>query len=86
MHIGNKIKNLRKSRKMRQEDFAEKIGVSRSTLSCYEIGQRTPSLKTLSGKEYSQIPKERPCLKKTERICLLGNVKYTNPSPSHNIS
>ena len=47
MNIGNKIKNLRKSRKMTQEDFAAKIGVSRSTLSCYEIGQRTPSLKTL---------------------------------------
>lgn len=47
MNIGNKIKNLRKSRKMTQEDFASKIGVSRSTLSCYEIGQRTPSLKTL---------------------------------------
>ena len=47
MNIGNKIKNLRKSRKMRQEDFAQKIGVSRSTLSCYEIGQRTPTLKTL---------------------------------------
>ncbi len=48
MTIGSKIKNLRKSRKMTQEDFAARIGVSRSTLSCYEIGQRTPSLKTLS--------------------------------------
>ena len=47
MNIGHKIKNLRKSRKMTQEDFAAKIGVSRSTLSCYEIGQRTPHLKTL---------------------------------------
>ena len=47
MNIGSKIKNLRKSRQMTQEDFAAKIGVSRSTLSCYEIGQRTPSLKTL---------------------------------------
>lgn len=48
MTIGSKIKNLRKSRKMTQEDFAARIGVSRSTLSCYEIGQRTPSLKTLT--------------------------------------
>lgn len=45
--LGKKIKLLRKSRKMRQEDFAEKIGVSRSTLSCYEVGQRTPNMKTL---------------------------------------
>lgn len=47
MEIGGKIKNLRKSRKITQHEFAEKIGVSRSTLSCYEIGQRTPNLKTL---------------------------------------
>lgn len=46
-NIGEKIKLLRKSRKMTQEDFSQKIGVSRSTLSCYEIGQRTPSLRTL---------------------------------------
>jgi len=45
--IGSKIKNLRKSRKITQQDFADKIGVSRSTLSCYEIGQRTPSIRTL---------------------------------------
>lgn len=45
--IGAKLKNLRKSRKLTQEEFAEKIGVSRSTLSCYEIDQRTPSIKTL---------------------------------------
>jgi len=48
MNIGNKIKNLRKSRKLKQEEFAEKIGVSRSTLSCYEIGQRTPNIKVLN--------------------------------------
>ena len=47
MTVGIKIKNLRKSRKMRQEDFADRIGISRSTLSCYETEQRTPNLKTL---------------------------------------
>ena len=47
MTIGGKIKNLRKSRRITQHEFAEKIGVSRSTLSCYEIGQRTPNIKTL---------------------------------------
>ena len=45
--IGAKLKNLRKSRKLTQEEFAEKIGVSRSTFSCYEIDQRVPSVKTL---------------------------------------
>lgn len=47
MTIGAKLKNLRKSRKMTQQEFAEKIGVSRSTLSCYEIDSRTPTVKTL---------------------------------------
>lgn len=47
MAIGAKLKNLRKSRKMTQQEFAAKIGVSRSTLSCYEIDSRTPTLKTL---------------------------------------
>ena len=47
MTVGTKIKNLRKSRKMTQEAFADKIGISRSTLSCYETEQRTPNLKTL---------------------------------------
>lgn len=46
-NIGTKIKTLRKSRKMTQEDFAELLGVSRSTLSCYEVGQRTPNMKIL---------------------------------------
>ena len=46
-NIGNKIKTLRKSRKMTQEEFAEQIGVSRSTLSCYEVGQRTPNMNIL---------------------------------------
>lgn len=45
--IGTKIKALRKSKKLTQREFAEKIGVSRSTLSCYEINQRTPNMKML---------------------------------------
>lgn len=32
---------------MTQEEFAEKLQISRSTLSCYETGQRTPNIKTL---------------------------------------
>lgn len=47
MFIGDKIKNLRKSRKLTQAEFAQKIGVSRSTLACYEVGERVPNLKTL---------------------------------------
>lgn len=42
----NRIKQLRNSRKMSQEEFATKIGVSRSTVGMYETGKREPDLET----------------------------------------
>lgn len=47
--IGKKIKHLRRSKRMTQEDLAQKLGnnISRSTISNYEIGRRTPHLKEL---------------------------------------
>lgn len=46
--IGKKLKQLRKSKGMTQEDVAEKVNITRSTISNYEIGRRTPHLKDLS--------------------------------------
>ena len=46
--IGKKLKQLRKSRGMTQEDVAERVRITRSTISNYEIGRRTPHLKDLS--------------------------------------
>lgn len=46
--IGKKLKQLRKSKGWTQEQVAEKVDVTRSTLSNYEIGRRTPHLKDLS--------------------------------------
>lgn len=37
------LKKLRKSKNMTQDDLANKLGVSRSTISCYENGTRTPT-------------------------------------------
>lgn len=45
--IGRKIKQLRKARKITQEDLAERVKIKRSTISNYEIGRRTPHLKDL---------------------------------------
>lgn len=45
--IGRKIKQLRKGRGMTQEDVADKVKITRSTISNYEIGRRTPHLKDL---------------------------------------
>ena len=47
-HIGKKLKQLRKSKGLTQEQVAEKVDITRSTISNYEIGRRTPHLKDLS--------------------------------------
>lgn len=45
--IGKQLKTLRKSQKMTQQTVADKVGITRATLSNYEIDRRTPDLKTL---------------------------------------
>lgn len=45
--IGHKLKTLRKGQKMTQQYVADKVGITRATLSNYEIDRRTPDLKTL---------------------------------------
>ena len=44
---GDRLKELRKSKNMSQEDLAKTVGVSKSSISCYEKGTRTPSVETL---------------------------------------
>lgn len=38
MEIGKKITGLRKNNKLSQEDLAEKLGVTRQTISKWELG------------------------------------------------
>lgn len=45
--IGIKIKELRENRQMTQTELAQKINVSKSLISAYEKGIRTPSFKVL---------------------------------------
>lgn len=45
--IGRKLKQLRKEKGLTQQIAAEKLGITRSTISNYEIGRRTPHLKDL---------------------------------------
>ena len=40
----NKIEEIRKSRGIRQEDFAKSLGVSRQTISSLETGRYNPSI------------------------------------------
>lgn len=45
--IGAKLKTLRKSQRLTQQAVADKVGITRATISNYEIGRRTPHLKDL---------------------------------------
>ena len=53
MNIGQNILNLRKSAKLSQEQLAEKIGVTRQTISNWELEESSPDLK--QAKELSEI-------------------------------
>ena len=45
--IGEKLKTLRKGRKLTQEELALRMGLSRATVSNYEVGRRSPHLSEL---------------------------------------
>lgn len=45
--IGNKLKVLRKGRGLTQLELSEKIGLSRATISNYEVGRRSPHISEL---------------------------------------
>lgn len=45
MAIGNKIYELRKENKLSQEKLAERIGVTRQTISNWELNESSPDLK-----------------------------------------
>lgn len=53
MNLGNKIAVLRKSNNLSQEELAEKIGVTRQTISKWELEETSPDIK--QAKELSKI-------------------------------
>ncbi len=53
MSLGNKILNLRKSINITQEGLAEKLNVTRQTISKWELDETAPDIK--QAKELSQI-------------------------------
>lgn len=84
--IGQKIKDLRHAKRLTQEELAHKVKITRSTISNYEIGRRTPHLKELQkiakvlgvGLDYFGISK------KDEAFDLLARAKkvFNNPDVS----
>ena len=53
MEIGNKIMELRKKSNLSQEELAEKVGVTRQTISKWELNETSPDIK--QAKELSKI-------------------------------
>lgn len=53
MQLGNKILELRKKAKLSQEELAEKINVTRQTISKWELNETTPDIR--QAKELSKI-------------------------------
>lgn len=45
--IGKKLQTLRKGRKLTQLELSMKMGISRATISNYEVGRRSPHLSDL---------------------------------------
>ena len=45
--FGDRLRKLRKERKLTQKELAGLIGVKNSVISFYEVGDRTPSLEVL---------------------------------------
>ncbi len=48
MNIGENIRNLRLTLRYSQKEFAEKLDMSQTAVSQYELGQKQPSLKVLN--------------------------------------
>lgn len=60
--IGNTIAKNRKSKKLNQREFAAIIGISNTTLSLYERGERTPDIETLLKiSEYFKLSLDELC-------------------------
>lgn len=56
-HIGDKLKTLRKGRKLTQDQIADHFGISRGAVSNYEIGRRRPNIKELQAfAEFYGVP------------------------------
>ena len=47
MKFGDNLKNIRKQRKISQEELAEKLGVSRQSISKWETGENYPSMQNI---------------------------------------
>lgn len=56
-NIGDKLKTLRKGRKLTQDQVADHFGLTRGAISNFEIGKRKPDIKLLQAfAEFYSVP------------------------------
>jgi len=71
LYIGLKIKELRKSHKLSQSRFGNKIGISDRTVSAYETGRCLPSLEVLQ--KINKIYRSNIYGAENEKITVISN-------------
>lgn len=45
--LGDRIRHLRTDQQLSQQDLADRVGVSQSAISAFEVGEKMPRLETL---------------------------------------
>jgi transcriptional regulator with XRE-family HTH domain len=53
LYLGERLKNLREQKGLRQSQLAERLGVSRALISGYETGTKLPSIDMIIKLSYS---------------------------------
>ena len=79
MYLAENIKYLREQAGMTQQEFAEKLGISRSALSLYEIGEREAELsKIIRIAELFKVSLDELILRKLKPpvSMYISNIKY----------
>ena len=82
MHIlGQRLRTLRLEKKMRQEDLAREIGISKSAIGMYERGEREPSLILLGEiADFFRVSADF-LLGRSDRASFLSNLRRNSDPP-----
>lgn len=46
--LGKRLRDLRKEKNLTQQELADKVGVSKASISCYETGKKKPTYERLT--------------------------------------
>lgn len=87
MSIGEKIKLARQEKGYTQLELSKKLGISRSTVACYETERRTPVFKDIQhlssvlGVSVDYFPDNTPEFNMTDIVLRLNEIFSNNDIP-----